>query len=118
MGETKADPRWWDDRGSWVAESLGSVLDRTPAFGRRFLIAAFSEFPVLAAVTQFVRRSEQPEDVYGVINQPPGIYFQIDPALEYLILWDHDGQAEYGDWGHDQVPPALGHVRRHINKIT
>ena len=41
-----------------------------------------------------------------------GVGAQIDPALECIIVWGADGQSEYGDWGADQVPPAVAHIRR------
>jgi hypothetical protein len=37
---------------------------------------------------------------------------QIGPDLEFIIVWGASGQAEYGDWGADQVPPAVDHIRR------
>ena len=36
-----------------------------------------------------------------------GVGVQIDPDLEYLIVWDGHARAEFGDWDGDQVAPAL-----------
>lgn len=113
MVATDIHPHSWDRPGSWAVESAEDALDRTPPFGRRFLAAIFASFPELEVAAEFLRWSEQPEDVYAAFEQPGvGFGVQIDPALEYIIIWGRDGQAEYGDWGADQVPPAVEHIRR------
>jgi hypothetical protein len=115
LGATEHDPRGWGTTGAWAVESRDEALARTPAFGRRFFQAVFREFPEVAAGACFLRWSEQPEDVYAVFDlHAGGAGVQVDPALEYIIVWGADGQAEYGDWGADQVPPALDHLRRLI----
>jgi len=99
--------------GTWTAELAVDALARTPPFGRRFFAAVFGELPALAAGAAFLRWSEQPGDVYAVLDWPGGqAGVQIDPDLEYIIVWGTDGQAEYGNWGADQVPPAVEHIRR------
>ena len=113
MAATDIHPRSWDRAGDWTIEPARDALDRTSPFGRRFFAATFAEFPGLEVAAEFLRWSEQPEDVYAIFEQPgAGFGVQIDPDLEYIIIWDGDGQAEYGDWGADQVPPAVGHIRR------
>jgi hypothetical protein len=116
VGFAEHDPRRWDRAGSWAVESRDAALARAPEFGRRFFDAIFAEFAE-AAGTSFLRWSEQPEDVYAVLHLPEGgAGVQIDPDLEYIIVWGPDGQAEYGDWGADQVPPAVAHLRRLIGR--
>lgn len=44
-----------------------------------------------------------------------GAGIQVDPCLELLIVWGPDGQAEHGDRGLDQVPPAVDDLRRRIH---
>ena len=115
MGAAEHDPRGWGTTGTWVVESRDDAMARTPAFGQRFFRAVFHEFAAVAAGACFLRWSEQPEDVYAVFDRHAGgAGVQIDPALEYIIVWGNGGQAEYGDWGADQVPPAMAHLRRLI----
>jgi len=117
LGVVDHDPSRWDRAGTWTVESREVALARTPEFGRRFFQSFFDEFTETAAGVRFLRWSEQPEDVYAVFDLPGGgAGIQIDPALEYIIVWGIDGQAEYGDWGADQVPPAVEHFRRLIER--
>lgn len=116
MGAIEYDPRRWTGTGPWSVEPRDAALARTPSFGRRFFQAVFIEFAELADEACFLRWSEQPEDVYAVFELPGGgAGIQIDPDLEYIIVWGGDGQAEYGNWGVDKVPPAVDHIRRLIN---
>ena len=113
MGATEHDPRRWGASGTWTVEPAADAVARMPPFGRRFFAAVFEEFPALAAGTTFLRWSEQTDDVYAVFAwSGGGSGAQIDPALEYIIVWGADGRAEYGDWGAGQVPPAVAHIRR------
>jgi hypothetical protein len=115
MNVAEYDPRRWAVTGSWAVEPRDAALARIPEFGMRFFEALFSEFPELAPLTSFLRWSEQPEDVYAVCETAHGgVGVQIDPDLEYIIVWGAGGQAEYGDWGHGQVAPAIDHTRRLI----
>jgi len=115
MEVSEPDPRHWGMPGTWTEESVATALARTPEFGKRFFDAVFREFPAVAAGVKFLRWSEQPDDLYAVFTWPGvGAGAQIDPALEYIIVWGVDGQAEYGDWGEDQVPPAVDHIRQLI----
>jgi hypothetical protein len=116
VGVAEHDPRRWDRAGSWAVESRDAALARTPEFGRRFFQAAFAE-SAAATGACFLRWSEQPGDVYAVFDLPEGgAGVQIDPDLEYIIVWGADGQVEYGDWGADQVPPAVAHLRHLISR--
>jgi hypothetical protein len=113
MNGVEHDPRRWATLGVWVVESRESALARAPEFAQRFFAEVFGRFPVLTGSATFLRWSEQLEDVYAVFDLPGrGFSVQVDPALEYLIVWGPGGQAEYGSWGGDQVAPAVGHVRR------
>jgi hypothetical protein len=112
MGVADHDPRRWGGSGTWADEPAADALARTPPFGRRFFAAVFAEFPALAAGATFLRWSAQPGDVYAVLGWPGGgAGVQIDPDLEYIIVSGAGGRAEYGDWGADQVPPAVDHIR-------
>ena len=116
MGVVEHDPSRWDRAGTWAVESRGAALSRTPEFGRRFFQAVFDEFPE-TAVVRFLRWSEQPGDVYAVFDLPEGgAGVQVDSDLDYIIVWGADGQVEYGDWGADQVSPAVDHLRRLIRR--
>ena len=111
MDIVECDPRRWGRSGTWTAVPAADAFGLMPPFGRRFFAALSGQFP--AIVTTFLRWSEQAGDVYAVFHWPGGgAGAQIDPDLEYIVVWGADGQAEYGDWGSDQVPPAVGHVRR------
>lgn len=113
MAVVEHDPRRWNVSGTWANEPEADALARTPPFGRRFFATVFAEFPALAAGVSFLRWSVQPNHVYAVFDWPGGgAGVQIDPDLEYIIVWGVGGQAEYGDWGADQVPPAADHLRR------
>ena len=116
MDVVEHDPSRWDRAGTWAVESRDAALARAPEFGRRFFQAVFVEFPETAGA-RFLRWSEQPGDVYAVFDLPEGgAGVQADPDLDYIIVWGADGQAEYGDWGADQVPPAVDHLRRLIRR--
>jgi hypothetical protein len=92
---------------------MSDAVARAPSFGQRFFASVFAEFPALSGSTIFLRWSVQPDDVYASFDWPGGVcWAQIDPGLEYVIVWGAGGQAEYGDWDGDQVPPAVDHVRR------
>jgi hypothetical protein len=94
-------------------ESQDAALARASDFGRRFFSEVFGLFPTLAADALFLRWSMQPDDVYAVFERYGGGFgVQVDPDLQYLIIWGQTGRAEYGNWGADQVAPAVEHVRR------
>jgi hypothetical protein len=113
VGEGEHDPRRWATAGSWSVEPQAEALARAPAFGARFFAEVFRLFPALAGGVVFLRWSAQPDDVYAVFESPGGGFgVQVDPDLEYLIVWGAGGQAEYGDWEGDQVVSAVDHVRR------
>jgi len=107
------DPRSWGTTGTWSDERSEDALARTPPFGRRFFAGLFSGRPELRPVARFLRWSVQPDDVYAVFDWPGGgAGVQLDAALEYIIVWGADGvPTEYGDWGADQVPPAIAYTR-------
>ena len=106
------DPRQWATAGAWSEEPPGAALARTPPFGRRFFADLFARRPDLRPAARFLRWSVQPDDVYAVFDWPGGgAGVQLDAALEYVIVWGPDGvPAEFGDWGADQVPPAVGYL--------
>jgi hypothetical protein len=53
----------------------------------------------------------QPADGYAVVDLPDGGFaVQVDPDLEYLIVWSVSERAEFGDRDGDQVPPALAFI--------
>jgi hypothetical protein len=113
VGEAEYDPRCWATSGSWTVEPQDAALARAPAFGRRFFAEVFRQFPALVSGVVFLRWSEQPDDVYAAFDLPgAGFGVQVDSLLEYLVVWGPGGQAEYGDWGGEQVTPAVDHVRR------
>ena len=115
MVKFENDPRSWTTTGSWTVELQVAALARAPAFGQRFFRNLFSLIPALAKSATFLQWSVQPDDVYAVFElSENGFGVQIDPALEYVIIWGAGGQAEYGDWDGDQVPPAVEHVRKLI----
>jgi RimJ/RimL family protein N-acetyltransferase len=105
------DPRMSAAGGEWSGEAREQALSRAPAFGRRFF-ARFAELlPPAAASAYFLRWSVQPADVYAVVDLPEGGFtVQVDPDLEYLVVWSAGERAEFGDWGGDQVEPALRFV--------
>ena len=116
MGVGEYDPRLHWKTGTWTVESRADAVARTTPFGQRFFAAIFAEFPILCNATNFLRWSVQSEDVYALFEWPGGgCGVQIDPNFEYIIVWGAGGQAEYGDWDGDQVPPAVDHVRRLIS---
>ena len=115
MGTIEHDPRRWGTLGTWADEPIIDALLRTPPFGQRLFATVHAEFPARVAGATFLRWSEQPDHVYALLGLPGGMAgVQIDPDMEYIIVWGADGQAEYGDWGADQVPPAVAHIRRLI----
>jgi hypothetical protein len=112
MDEPEHDPRCWAKSGRWSSEPKESALARTPAFGQRFFAQVFKEFPDLAVDVVFLQWSEEPDDVYAVFELTDGGFgVQVEPCLEYIIVWGASGQAEYGNWGDEQVISAIAHVR-------
>ena len=110
-GRSSVDPRRWSTKGSWVEEAREEALARAPEFGRRFFAALFERFPSVAPAAVFLRWSTQADDVYAVVGLPAGGFgIQIDPDLEYIVVWIAGDQAEFGDWDGDQVEPALAFV--------
>ncbi len=103
------DPRREATGGEWTEEAREEALARAPEFGRRFFDEAFARIPALADAVTFLRWSTQPDDIYAVVELP-GFSVQIDPALEYVIVWTATPHAEFGDWSGDQVEPALALV--------
>ena len=110
-GAAGLDPRRGSTSGVWTEEAREQALARALGFGRRFFAALFERFPSVAPATDFLRWSTQPDDVYAVVDLPDGGFaVQIDAALEYVVVWTADQQAEFGDWDGDQVEPALAFV--------
>ena len=105
------DPRRESTSGEWREEAREEALARAPEFGRRFFDEVFARHPAAAGAMTFLRWSTQPDDVYAVVDLPGrGFSVQIDPALEYVIVWTATTHAEFGDWDGDQVEPALALV--------
>jgi hypothetical protein len=110
------DPRCGSEtEGQWYSQLQDIALADTPEFSQRFFAEVFNEFPALAANVVFLRWSVQPEHLYSVFNFSSGGFgVQIDPGLEYIIVWGAGEHGEYGDWmgdGDDRLASALDHVR-------
>lgn len=107
------DPRCGrETRGQWWREPQDIALARAPAFSQRFFAEVFNEFPALATGVVFLRWSVQPSDLYAVFNlSSGGFVVQIDPFLEYIIVWGAGEHGEYGDWTGERLTDALDHVR-------
>jgi hypothetical protein len=102
----------WTESGQWWREPQDIALAHTPAFAQRFFSLVFNEFPVLINSVVFWRWSVQPEHLYAIFNLSGGEFgVQIDPNLEYIMVWGEDENAEYGNWGCDPVIIAVEHVR-------
>lgn len=106
------DPRYWAPRGEWTPEGERAATDRMLAFARDFFDRLLAEYPALRGVTAFLRWSEQPDDVYAFFDRSPGFVVQIDPHLEYVVIFGGGTRGEYGDWGNnDRTQDALDHAR-------
>ena len=107
------DPRCGrETKGQWSIEPQDIALARAPAFSQRFFAEVFNEFPALVTGVVFWRWCVQPSDLYAVFNLSSGGFgVQIDPELEYIIVWGAGDRAEYGDWTGDRLTDALDHVR-------
>jgi hypothetical protein len=106
------DPRCWGTTGAWSDERSEDAIARAAPFGQRFFAAVFGRRPELRSGARFLRWSVQPDDVYAVFDWPGGgAGVQLDAALEYVIVWGTDGvPTEFGNWGADQVAPAVAHL--------
>jgi hypothetical protein len=105
------DPRAVSAGGAWAEEAREEALARAPEFGRRFFVELAARFPAAGASVRFMRWSAQPRDVYAVAASPDGGFVvQVDPDLEYLVVWSAAERAEFGDWDGDQTEPALALV--------
>jgi hypothetical protein len=110
-GSAPHDPRRESTRAEWTEEAREEALARAPEFGRRFFDEVFARFPAVAGAVTFLRWSTQPDDVYAVVDlSDRGFTVQVDPTLEYVIVWTAATHAEFGDWDGDQVEPALALV--------
>ncbi len=106
------DPRRWAPHGEWTPEGEREAADRVPAFARDFFDRLLARFPALRDVAVFLRWSEQPDDVYAFFDRTPGFVVQIDPHLEYVIIFGGGRHGEHGDWGdNDRSRDALDRVR-------
>lgn len=112
MSVAAYDPRQWGITGMWSDERGEDALARTPPFGQRFFANLLGHRPDLRP--RFLRWTVQPDDVYAMFDWPcGGAGVQLDAALEYVIVWGADGvPTEYGDWGADQMVPAVEHLLR------
>jgi RimJ/RimL family protein N-acetyltransferase len=105
------DPRAVSAGGHWTEEAREQALARAPEFGRRFFTELAARFPQASGAAVFLRWSTQPADCYAVVDLPDGgLAVQVDPDLDYLIVWTAAERAEFGDWDGDQVGPALAFV--------
>ena len=109
------DPRCGrETKGQWYSQPQDIALADTPEFSQRFFAEVFNKFPALAASVVFLRWSVGPDDLYAVFNfSSGGFCVQIDPGLEYIIVWGAGEHGEYGDWmgDGDRLASALDHVR-------
>jgi hypothetical protein len=111
MDRSGVDPRSWSTSGEWTEEAREQALARAPGFGRRFFAELVERFPQASGAAVFLRWSVQPADIYAVVDLPDGGFVvQVDPDLEYLVVWTAGERAEFGDWDGDQVEPALALV--------
>lgn len=111
MQSSGVDPRGWSASGVWTEEAREEALARAPWFGRRFFTGLAARFPQASGAAVFLRWSVQPGDVYAVVDLPDGGFaVQVDPDLEYLVVWTAAERAEFGDWEGDQVEPALAFI--------
>lgn len=80
-----------------------------PGHWTRVLRAAY---PLEADALVFLRWQGQPDDVYAVYDADPGFAVQIDPDLDYIIIWGGSARGEYAEWlpGDDPVAAALEHI--------
>ena len=92
------DPRCGrETKGQWWIEPQDIALARAPAFSQHFFAELFKEFPPFATGVVFLRWSVQPSDLYAVFNlSSGGFVVQIDPFLEYIIVWG--GGRARGVW--------------------
>ncbi|MEG5036055.1 hypothetical protein [Microcoleus sp. AT3-D2] len=109
------DPRCGrETQGLWYSQPQDIALADTPEFSQRFFAEMFKEFPTLATNVVFLRWSVQPDHLYAIFNFSSGGFgVQIDPGLEYIIVWGAGEHGEYGDWmgDGDRLASALDHVR-------
>ena len=106
------DPRHWAPRGEWAPEGERAATGRMPAFTRDFFDRLLAEFPALWGGAVFLRWSVQHDDVYAFFDRPLGFVVQIDPHLEYVVIFGRGTRGEHGDWGNnDRAQDALDHVR-------
>ena len=106
------DPRCWAPHGEWMPEGQREAIERMPAFARDFFERLLAQFPALLGDAVFLRWSDQSDDVYAFFDRTPGFVVQIDPHLEYVIIFGGGTRGEHGDWGNnDRSQDALDHVR-------
>ena len=106
------NPVRWAPHGEWMPEGEREAADRMPELARDFFARLHDEYPSLRGGFVFLRWSVQPDDVYAFFDRTPGCVVQIDPHLEYIIVFGASVSGEHGDWGDNgRNRDALDHVR-------
>lgn len=103
--------------GAWSTEAAEMAIERSPELGCAFFTALWNRYPELRGKLDFLRWEGQPEDVYAVYdNTAHGFGVQIDPNLDYIIVWDNHSRGEYAQWNptDDPVEAALRHIGRAV----
>jgi hypothetical protein len=101
----------------WSRETPSCALERTTSNGRLLFEQLWQQFPQVKDEVIFLKWSKQLDDVYAVRDVAKGGFvIQVDPDLDYLIVWDAVAQGEYGEWnpGDNPVGDALSHLREII----
>lgn len=96
----------------WSPEKSEAALERSPEIGRTFFERLGQLYPRVAERLIFLRWREQAGDVYAVYDAEPGFGVQIDPDMDYIIVWDGVTQGEYAQWRpeDDPIAAALAHI--------
>ena len=102
------DPRERADEAAWSIESHAQLPAHLDALSGRFLGMLFMRFPALLNDAVFMRYTQQPEDVWVLIDREhAGFGIQIDPVLDVIVVWNERGQQEFGSWHTDLVDAAI-----------
>ena len=100
------DPARWAPHGDWTPEGDRGATDRMPEFARDFFARLRDEFPSLRDGVVFLRWSVQPADVYAFFDRSPGFVVQIDPHLEYIIVFGAAGGRRARRLGRQRPDPG------------
>jgi hypothetical protein len=115
----RLDPRNWNPARleGWTVVSPDVGLPTGGAFGSELFIELLRHSPELREELVCFRYSAQPEDTVAVFDRTSRAFgIQVDPLMEYIIVFDGESRNEIGPWFDDSTAEALTYIWDHFLK--